>query len=151
MLYAWLYYGDRFKDFYLPDAERWSERLPLWQSESDWDQDYFISVYSIDNVRYISPPALFRWDHAEVLRGDLSFELGKRYTMRNGDYSLGIIFPNVPKRMGLSGNICSLPDARFPLAETRDARLSFGRIFAPCRENSVCFRGTPMGFAALQI
>ncbi|MCI9655086.1 MAG: type VII secretion protein EssC [Lawsonibacter sp.] len=100
MLYAWLYYGDRFKDFYLPDAERWSERLPLWQSESDWDQDYFISVYSIDNVRYISPPALFRWDHAEVLRGDLSFELGKRYTMRNGDYSLGIIFSECTKTDG---------------------------------------------------
>lgn len=100
MLYAWLYYGDRFKDFYLPDAERWSERLPLWQSESDWDQDYFISIYSIDNVRYISPPVLFRWDHAEVLRGDLSFELGKRYTMRNGDYSLGIIFSECTKTDG---------------------------------------------------
>lgn len=100
LLYAWLYYGDRFKDFYLPDAERWSERLPLWQSESDWDQDYFISIYSIDNVRYISPPVLFRWDHAEVLRGDLSFELGKRYTMRNGDYSLGIIFSECTKTDG---------------------------------------------------
>lgn len=100
MLYAWLYYGDRFKDFYLPDAERWSERLPLWQSESDWDQDYFISVYSIDNVRYISPPALFRWEDADVLRGDLSFELGKRYTMRNGDYALGIIFSECTKTDG---------------------------------------------------
>ena len=101
MLYAWLYYGNHFKDFYLPDAERWSERLPLWQSESDWDQDYFISVYSIDNIRYISPPALFRWDNAEVLRGDLAFELEKRYTMRNGNYSLGIIFSECNKTDGV--------------------------------------------------
>lgn len=101
LLYAWLYYGNRFKDFYLPDAERWSERLPLWRSESDWDQDYFISVYSIDNARYVSPPALFHWDGAEKLRGDLSFELGKRYVMRNGDYVLGIIFSECTKTDGV--------------------------------------------------
>lgn len=100
LLYAWLYYGNRFKDFYLPDAKRWSERLPLWQSESDWDQDYFISVYSVDNIRYVSPPALFRWDGAEIMRGDLSFELGKRYTMRNGEYTLGIIFSECTKTDG---------------------------------------------------
>ena len=72
----------------------------MWQSESGWDQDYFISVYSIDKVRYISPPALFRWDGVEMLRGDVSFELGKRYTMRNGDYSLGIIFSECTKMDG---------------------------------------------------
>lgn len=101
MLYAWLYYGNRFKDFYLPDTKRWSERLPLWQSESDWDQDYFISVYSVDNVGYVSPPTLFRWDGAGILRGDLPFEVGKRYIMRNGNYSLGIIFSECTKTDGV--------------------------------------------------
>ena len=100
LLYAWVNFGSRFKDFYLPDAERWSERLPLWQSETDWDQDYFIYVYSVDNIRYVSPPALFRWDGAGILRGDLPFELGNRYTMRNGNYSLGIIFSECTKTDG---------------------------------------------------
>ncbi|MDE7244340.1 MAG: type VII secretion protein EssC [Oscillospiraceae bacterium] len=73
----------------------------MWQSESDWDQDYFITVYSVDNVRYISPPALFRWEDAGVLRGDIPFELGKRYVMRNGSYSLGIIFSECTKTDGV--------------------------------------------------
>lgn len=100
MLYAWLYYENRIKDYHLRDAEKWTDRIAVWQSESNWDRDYFIPIYSVDGKRFISPPEPFRWTDASSPTGELPIENGARYSMRNGAFQLGIVFTECEKTDG---------------------------------------------------
>ena len=93
MLYAWVYFENRFKDMYLPSTQKWSETISVRQSETGWDQDYFISLRSLDGKCFVTPPEKFRWQGIPEEAGrELSVSEGTRYTMEFGSYIVGIVF-----------------------------------------------------------
>ena len=100
MLYAWIYYENRFQDCFLPDSDKWSTRLALWQSDTNWDRDYFLSVYAIGGKSYVSPPEGFRWLDAPSAAGELPAESGAGYVMANGAMRLGVVFTECTKTDG---------------------------------------------------
>lgn len=97
MLYAWLYYENRIKDYHLPDTDKWMDRVAIWQSESNWDKDYFVPIYAVDGKRFIAPPEPFRWVGISDPTSELPIENGARYSMRNGEFQLGVVFAECEK------------------------------------------------------
>ena len=81
----------------MPDTDKWTERLAVWQSESCWDRDYFIPIYASDGKHFIAPPKSFRWFGALDPTAELPVENGARYSMYNGEYKLGIAFTECEK------------------------------------------------------
>ena len=109
MLYAWVYFENRFKDMYLPSTQKWSETISVRQSETGWDQDYFISLRSLDGKCFVTPPEKFRWQGIPEEAGrELSVSEGTRYTMEFGSYIVGIVF-----------SACSQGDTAFKKYYTR--------------------------------
>lgn len=92
MFYAWVFFENRFKDFYLPDTEKWSKTIALRQSETGWDQDYFIPIRSLDRKCFVSCASKFRWLDVPPETTELPIYNGCHYYMQNGTFKLGIMF-----------------------------------------------------------
>ncbi len=92
MFYAWIFFENRFKDVYLPSTEKWSESIAIYQSESGWDRDYFITVRSLDGKCFVSPAEKFHWLESPGNNAELPVNNNAHYYMLNGRFKLGIAF-----------------------------------------------------------
>lgn len=92
MYYAWAFFENRFKDVYLPDSAKWTETIAIYQSESGWDRDYFITIRSLDGRCYVSPAEKFHWQDNPGENNELPVENHAHYSMVNGKFKLGIAF-----------------------------------------------------------
>ena len=61
MYAAWLFFGDRFKDVYFPDAENWTSQTTIAQDESGWPSDCVFQVRALGGSIFLLPPPGFRW------------------------------------------------------------------------------------------
>ena len=101
MFYVWVYFGNRFKDMYLPAGKQFSETIAIRQYESGWDRDYFITVKSIEGSCFVSPAEKFHWRDAPDA-DERPVENGSNYIMEKGGYWLGVVFSD-----------CERDDTRF--------------------------------------
>ena len=44
MYFAWLTFGDAFKDVYFPDQESWMSTFMLGQNETGWESDVYVAA-----------------------------------------------------------------------------------------------------------
>ena len=94
MYYAWLFYENRYKDSYLPTTSQWATDIPLRQSDTGWDRDYFISVRALDGQCYLKPPDRFRWEDGKHIAdsAERTVRIGASFYMVFGAYRIGIVF-----------------------------------------------------------
>lgn len=97
MFYAWVFFENRFKDLYLPSSPKWSESIAIYQSESGWDRDYFITIRSLDGKCFVSLPDKFHWLEYGGEGQELPIENNSHYYMVNGRFKLGIAFADCKK------------------------------------------------------
>ena len=61
MYFAWLTFGDAFKDVYFPDQESWMSTIMLGQNETGWESDVYVAARALEGRVYLRPRAPLTW------------------------------------------------------------------------------------------
>ena len=61
MYFAWLTFGDAFKDVYFPDQESWISTIMLGQNETGWESDVYVAARALEGRVYLRPRAPLTW------------------------------------------------------------------------------------------
>lgn len=61
MFFAWLTFGDSFKDVYFPDQDSWISTIMLGQNETGWESDVYIAARSLEGRIYLQPRTPLAW------------------------------------------------------------------------------------------
>ena len=97
MLYAWFHFEGRFKDFFIPDQDNWSDELLFNSLETGWENDTVIKIRSLDGSRYIQCAEGYVWkDHPGTIR-ELKIIDGMQLSMIRKGREIGVIFNQYSK------------------------------------------------------
>lgn len=92
MLYAWMYFEDKFKDFFLPQHENWTEELFLGSHETGWENDIVIKARSLDGSSYVTCPDGYIWSGKPSTFREIRITDNLKLYMENREKKIGIIF-----------------------------------------------------------
>ena len=91
MYYLWVYFDNRVKDFFLPNAPNWTGELVLQQADTGWAADVVIPVRALDGKWFIRRADRYRWAKLPLNTEEVEMGDGQRYLMMNGSRSIGIV------------------------------------------------------------
>lgn len=145
MFYAWVFFENRFKDVYLPSTAKWSESIAIYQSESGWDRDYFITIRSLDGKCFVSLPDKFHWMETDADDQEQPVENNRHYYMLNGHLKLGIAFTDC-KKTDTSFKKFELPSSgQIQLGRGAECELQVAPEIGVVSKNQGVFRFQPDG------
>lgn len=61
MYFAWMTFGDAFKDVYFPDQDSWISTIMLGQNETGWERDVYVAARALEGRIYLQPKPPLAW------------------------------------------------------------------------------------------